>query len=296
MTLPDSPSDLSPDLPPDLRLEHLSREDLMLLVKQLSGQVKASLTERAETLEQTYEAVHNGPLQALAVLLRADDESALSDPVRSQLEEISQDLRGIYQSMRLAIQSEALYLESGLALNLEGPLTQLLQQVFEHTLERDFPGYESLQFQITPDFTPLATAELSTACKRGLCLFLQEALCNVGKHALGTTQLRVECEHNANTYCLRITDNGETPSVIESLLQSLTESPAADQQKKHQGTYQAEALAQQLKGKFLRRPNSPQGTICELIWPQLPRSSQAARGEPAASTVRAESAEPTDEW
>ena len=64
------------------------------------------------------------------------------------------------------------------------------------------------------------------------------------------------------------------------------------------GTYshEAEALAQQLKGKFLRRPNSPQGTICELIWPRIPRSSQAAHGEPAASTVRAESAEPTDEW
>ena len=248
-----------------LPVDHLGREDLLILVEQLSEQVRASLKQRSEDVERTYEAVHNGPLQELAVLLRAD--AGVSGAVRSQLEKISQDLRGIYQSMRLSIQAEALYLESGLALNLKLPLTQLLQQVFEHTLERDFPGYASLRFQITPDFTPLASAKLTPSLKRGLCLFLQEALCNVGKHAIGTTQLTVSCEHTADTYCLRIKDNGETPSVIESLLQSLTESPEVDKQERHQGTRQAKALAQQLGGKFRRCPNTPQGTICELVWP-----------------------------
>lgn len=250
-----------------LPVDHLSREDLLILVEHLSQQVELSLKQRSGDIERTYEAVHNGPLQELAVLLRAD--TCLSQPVRSQLEKISQDLRGIYQLMRLSIQDEALYLESGLALNLELPLVQLLQQVFEHTLERDFPGYASLQFQITPDFTPLATAELSAELKRGLCLFLQEALCNVGKHALGTTQLNVSCEKKSHTYCLRITDNGQTPSVVESLLQSLTDSPEIDKQRR-QGSRQAKALAQQLQGKFLRRQNSPQGTICELFWPCYP--------------------------
>lgn len=258
---------------------HLSREDLLMLVKELTQQVntlesgqlsRKLLQQRSETLEKTYEAVHNGPLQSLAVLLRAD--ASLSEPVRSQLEKISQDLRGIYQSMRLSMQDEALYLESGLSLDLDLPLDVLLQQVFEHTLARDFPGYGDLKFQITPDFTPLQTATLTTAHKRGLCLFLQEALCNVGKHAIGTTRLTVQSQHHTNenniaTYCLSITDNGKTPSIVESLLQSLIEDSQEDHKKKHQGTRQAEALAQQLNGKFRRCPNEPQGTHCELRWP-----------------------------
>lgn len=261
--------------------DHLTRQELLLLIERLTQQVtmlesqksnRQLLTQRSETLEKTYEAVHNGPLQELAILLRADAESSLGEPLRSQLEKISQDLRGIYQSMRLAMQDEALYLESGLSLDLELPLEVLLSQVFDHTLERDFEGYASLQFQITPDFSPLSTAKLTIEHKRGICLFLQEALCNVGKHAIGTTRLTVSSDkktdnNNAETYCLQIADNGQTPSIVESLLKSLIESPDSDDDNKHQGTRQAKALAQQLKGTFLRRENHPQGTICELFWP-----------------------------
>ncbi|MEL6139806.1 MAG: hypothetical protein AAFR42_20675 [Cyanobacteria bacterium J06628_6] len=280
-----------------MKFEHASRDELLEMVQHLTQQIErlqsqigidkqvqeASLTlnrqllkQRSETLERTYEAVHNGPLQELAVLLR----SGTDEPVRSQLEKISQDLRGIYQSMRLAMQDEALYLESGLSLDLDLSLDVLLQQVFEHTLERDFPGFETLQFQITPDFTPLSAAELSTEHKRGVCLFFQEALCNVGKHALGTTRLTVSCEKSVDRYRLRVADNGKPPSVIESLLQSLTESPEKAQQEKHQGTRQAKALAQQLQGKFLRRPNAPHGTICELFWPCPTETSKVESHEP----------------
>lgn len=252
-----------------LPVEHLNREELLVLVEQLKGQVRDSLNQRSETIEKTYEAVHNGPLQDLAVLLREDADGGLGEPLRSQLEKISQDLRGIYQSMRLAAQNEVLYLESGLTLNVDLPLTHLLHHVFEHTLARDFPGYAGLKFQITPDFTPLADAEqvsrLTAELKRGICLFFQEALCNVGKHSVGTTKLMASCEKKNGHYYLRVTDNGETPSVVESLLQSLTEGPETDP-KKHQGTRQAKALAQQLNGKFQRRQNEPQGTICELYW------------------------------
>ncbi|MGD1899790.1 MAG: hypothetical protein ACFB16_22940 [Phormidesmis sp.] len=172
--------------------------------------------------------------------------------------------------MRLSAQDEALYLESGLTLDFDLPLVVLLQQVFEHTLARDFPGYETLQFQVMPDFSALANTQLSVELKRGVCLFLQEALCNVGKHALGTTRLSVLCEQRAGSYWLQIIDNGQTPGMIESLLQSLTESPEVDHQERHQGSRQAKALAQQLCGKFQRRPNAEQGTICELVWPINP--------------------------
>jgi two-component sensor histidine kinase len=216
------------------------------------------LEQRAQTIERTYEAVHNGPLQELAVLLRAELGKMTDEQVRSHLHKINQDLRGIYQSMRAAVGSrqEALYLEGGLALDLTLPLPELLQQTFDHTLERDFPGFAGIRVQITPDLTPLAATSLSVEHKRGLCLFLQEALCNVGKHALGTTRLSAVCEQTAEHYRLCITDNGQGLATASH--------PITDQR----GTRQAQALAQQLGGKFQRSPNQPQGTLCELVWPK----------------------------
>jgi signal transduction histidine kinase len=216
------------------------------------------LEQRAQTIERTYEAVHNGPLQELAVLLRADLSQISVNQVRSQLHKINHDLRGIYQAMRMAVGSrqEELYLEGGLTLDLSLPLPELLLQTFDHTLERDFPGFATIQVQITPDLTALATAALAVEHKRGLCLFLQEALCNVGKHALGTTRLSVVCEQTADHYRLCIIDNG----------QGLTwDTPLITDQ---QGTRQAQALAQQLGGTFRRQPHPPQGTRCELVWPK----------------------------
>ena len=200
-----------------------------------------------------------GPLQELAVLLRTDISSFSDDQLRSQLQKINTDLRGIYQSMRGAVNnhSQALYLEGGLTLDLGSDLPGLLLQTFEHTLERDFPGFKAILFQITPDFSPLATASLDIHHKRGLCLFLQEALCNVGKHALGTTRLDVLCQHHPETYYLGIIDNG----------QGLNTDVGTDAGVGSQGTHQAQRLATALSGCFQRRSNQPQGVRCELTWP-----------------------------
>ena len=228
----------------------LAQEKSLALTQQV-------LEQRSLTIERTYEAVHNGPLQELAVLLRTDIGSFSEPQLRSQLQKINTDLRGIYQSMRGAVNNhaEALYLEGGLTLDLSLDLPELLLQTFEHTLERDFPGFKAILFQITPEFYPLAATTLSLGQKRGLCLFLQEALCNVGKHALGATRLDVVCKHHQGSYYLGIIDNGQGLSADASM--------GSDQQ----GTHQAERLAETLSGCFQRRPNLPQGVRCELVWP-----------------------------
>ncbi len=256
-----------------------AQEDALHLTQQL-------LEQRSQTIERTYEAVHNGPLQELAILLRADMESFTAVEMRSHLDKISKDLRGIYQSMRLSVgrHCEELYLENSIILSLSSPLPDLLQQIFEHTLTRDFEGFANLRFQVTPDFSPLLSANLSIEQKRGLCLFLQEALCNVGKHALGTTRLSVVCQQHADCYSLQIIDNAPAPNppvvmagvmadaMASSAAASLFENRAdlSDQQ----GTRQAQALAQQLSGTFHRRENQPSGTICELIWPVSKRQKR----------------------
>ena len=227
-----------------------AQEEALALTQQV-------LEQRSLTIERTYEAVHNGPLQELAVLLRTDISLFSHHQLRSQLQKINTDLRGIYQSMREAInhRHEILCLEDGLALDLGEDLPGLLLQTFEHTLERDFPGFKTILFQITPDFSPLATVVLPLDHKRGLCLFLQEALCNVGKHALGTTRLDIVCKREQTSYYLGIVDNG----------QGLANGIQAGSDR--QGTRQAQRLAQELSGHFQRQLNPPQGVRCELIWP-----------------------------
>lgn len=225
-----------------------AQEEALALTQQL-------LEQRSLTIERTYEAVHNGPLQELAVLLRTDISLFSAEQLRSQLQKINTDLRGIYQSMRGAVDNHVLCLEGGLVLDLSEDLPGLLLQTFEHTLERDFPGFKTILFQITPDFSPLAAASLSLDHRRGLCLFLQEALCNVGKHALGTTRLDILCEQRRDSYYLGIVDNGQGLSIDETAV--------SDQQ----GTRQAQRLASALVGQFQRQANIPRGVRCELVWP-----------------------------
>ncbi len=123
------------------------------------------------------------------------------------------------------------------------------------TLRRNFQGFTTIKTYIPPNFKPLEDCYLSTKQKRGLCIFLQEALCNVGKHAIGATSLDVICTREKSWYRLSIIDNGA----------GMTSS--CNHKAGGRGTEQAQELARQLKGKFHRLPHTPQGTICELTWP-----------------------------
>lgn len=216
------------------------------------------LEQRRITIEHTYDAVHNGPLQQLAVILRSLGERDLSTEwLRSQLQELNQEIRSIYESMRqkTLTYGNSLYLNGNLLLDLKTSIADLLYQVYDRTLDREFPGFATIRTYIPPDFKPLERCYLNSTQKRGLCLFLEEALCNVGKHAIGTTRLDVTCTKEAGWYSIQIIDNGVGMGSISHSRLS-----------KQRGTKQAQELARQLRGKFHRRQNFPQGTICELTW------------------------------
>ena len=196
--------------------------------------------QRSMTLKRTYDAVHNGPLQTLAAILRTLDES----PLRSQLESLNQELRSVYDSMK----QELLSGKSRYVL----PISELLYQAYEETIQRDLPGFASLQVCIPPNFNLLKDCDLSSEQKQGLCIFLQEALCNVGKHAIAASRLDVVCTHQCNQWSLQILDDGVNDYDKDS--------PPG------RGTEQAKELARSLGGQFFRRFRSPQGTACELTW------------------------------
>ncbi|MBE9064402.1 CHASE2 domain-containing protein [cf. Phormidesmis sp. LEGE 11477] len=224
--------------------------------------MRFELAQRRATIERTYEAVHNGPLQRLSALSRQINShqtnstvSLSREQVEHQLRSLNTEMRNIFETMRQETFShrDSLYIDDSTFLDLQQPISDLLYQVYEYTLNQPLPGFRQIRAFITPIFENFSEARLTLEDKRGLCLFLQESLLNVGNHAMEATRLDVVCLFERDIYRLQIVDNGV----------GLDSSGPA-----RQGTRQAIAIARQLNGEFQRRPYQPRGTLCELSWPK----------------------------
>nr|WP_238718491.1 CHASE2 domain-containing protein [Petrachloros mirabilis] len=218
--------------------------------------LRSRIDERRRTIEQTFNVIHNGPLQTLATILRrVQDQTLTQAELLQALANLNSEIRELGEHLKQGVlsQEESLYLRSGLKLDLNPPLHELLYEVYSTTLERDFPGFKTLKVKAR-SFDPLKDHTLSLEQKRELCRFLEESLCNVGKHAEGATRLSVTGEVNQGWYVLRILDNG--PGLIST--------------KEGEGTKQCLRLKHQLKGRFKRESIHPRGTLCELMWPVTP--------------------------
>lgn len=214
--------------------------------------LRTSIAERQLVIDSMFDTIHNGPLQTLASLLRsARDQNLPPQVLLAELEHLNCELRAVYQSVQRDVtNADSICLADGLEINLQAPLHEVLYTVYCRTLERDFPCFKTLKVKVRT-FDPIEDRRLSIEQKRGLCRFLEESLCNVGKHATGVTRLSATCTYKEGWYTLSVTDNGVgIGSSVEG-----------------RGTQQSKNLARQLKGSFVRSPLSPQGTRCELNWP-----------------------------
>ncbi|MBW4454251.1 MAG: CHASE2 domain-containing protein [Nostoc indistinguendum CM1-VF10] len=218
--------------------------------------LRAQINERQNTIQHTFTIIHNGPLQTLAYGLkhmRAQDIPY--EQLVGQFEKLNQEIREIGEFLKLEAltKEESLRLGSGLILELNRPLHDLLYEVYSSTLERqEFEHFKTLKVKIR-NFDPIDDKYLSREYKREICLFLEEALCNVGKHAQGVKRVQASGVYSANKYKLSVKDNG---SGIQSKLEN-------------KGTKHFKLLAKQLGGEFRRESLSPCGTICELSWTPL---------------------------
>jgi hypothetical protein len=219
--------------------------------------LRLGMKTRQAVIENIFETIHNGPLQSLAKVLklvrcRDITTQELLPEIEQELEKLNYELRGIYEFLQQEYphQNNKLYLGNNLAISLQDPLHEVLYQVYSYTLDRNFPCFKSIKVKIHA-FEPIDERYLNLDQKRGISRFLEEALCNVGKHATGATKLQVTCSLSAGWYTLQIIDNG----IGKNLRQQ------------GRGTQQFINIARQLKGKFRRSPLSPQGTICKLSWP-----------------------------
>lgn len=215
--------------------------------------LRSQIEERQNTIAYTFDVIHNGPLQTLAYGLRhMRAKDVPLEQLINQFEKLNQEIREISEFLKLEAlgEKQVLRLGSGLILDLNRPLHDLLYEVYSATLERkDFENFHTLKVKIR-NFEPIDEKNLTREQKRSICLFLEEALCNVGKHAAGVKRIQASGEYCANQYNLWVKDNG---SGIKSNLEN-------------KGTKSSKLLAKQLKGNFRRESLSPKGTICELSW------------------------------
>ncbi|MEG3843143.1 CHASE2 domain-containing protein [Microcoleus sp. herbarium14] len=238
-------------------------------------ELRLRLEERQFAIEQTFNAIHSGPLQTLVQILRTAQGEATPSPFLPELQRLSHELRAVYGSVQLdAIADEPhLRMGSAIELALQAPLHELLYTVYSNTLEQELPYLNTIKFKIV-QFDPLNTSHLRLEHKRGLCRFLEEALCNVGKHAIATTRLTVICTQEGDRQVIRVADNGSGQLSDAEALSSteidrdreITEDPNSQLQPSGLGTQLAKNLAKQLGGTFRRYPNQPRGMVCELTW------------------------------
>lgn len=208
---------------------------------------------RQHTIERTFVEIHNGPLQTLANILRhVQDQDLEPNRLLEELKDLNWEIRevGEYLKLEALDRKESLRLGSGLILDLKIPIRDLLYEVYSHTLQRNFPSFKTLKVKAY-SFEPIEEQYLSLEQKRELCQFLEEALCNVGKHSKKLTRLSATGSSNKGWYTLSIKDNGS--SICSSF--------------EGRGTKQCLNLAKKLKGNFKRTCLGEKGTLCELTWP-----------------------------
>jgi signal transduction histidine kinase len=234
---------------------------------QYYAQIVERQSIRQQAMEQAFTQIHNGPLQTLALLLRdVQLETTPSPQLFQRLHDLNAEIRAVGRSLTdeaLPEQQEAaaldtldtatfeqtLRLAEGTCIDLNRPLHNLLHEVYALTLKRNLPYFQTLRVKVR-NFAPLEQPTLTLEMKRDLCLWLEEALCNVGKHAQGTTRIVVTGQHHEGQYVLKVEDNGAGLK------------PGQGQQ----GTKQCNLLAQRLGGQFRRESLPKGGVICSLSW------------------------------
>ena len=222
--------------------------------------LKSQINERQSTIEYTFTIIHNGPLQTLANALSNLRTQELSqEKIILQLEKLNTEIRDIgdFLKQEALNNEEILRLGSGLILDLKKPVNELFYEVYSSTLQRNDLKYLCAIKVKTRSFEPIDDKHLDIEYKRELCQFLEESLCNVGKHAKGAKRIQVTGKNLDGWYTLSIKDNG-------CGINSSTES---------KGTKQCKNLAHKLAGTFKRESISPRGCLCEITWPLVVRKN-----------------------
>jgi CHASE2 domain-containing sensor protein/two-component sensor histidine kinase len=219
--------------------------------------------QRKRIIEETFNLIHNGPLQRIAYLIRTAHEGRnASSDMLPQLKEINSELRSLGEELRQEslFADDSFSLGSGHRISASISLDKSLYEVYQNTLERtDLENFRSILFK-TVKFDPIEDELLNFEKKKRICLFLEEALVNVGKHAKQASRLKVVGQATSSTYTLCVEDRATVPSV----------EPTSS--RRGYGTTHFLKTQRMLRGNFSRTTlynshSQPVGTCCVLSWP-----------------------------
>ena len=214
---------------------------------------QAQVEERRKVIERTFNIIHNVSLQKISIILndvRSDQET--NSFIEKELEELSQGIReiGDYLKEEELNYEQSLYLEDGDKLDLNNELHELFHQVYSRTLKRNFSAFKTINVKIR-SFDKISSDKIDFEKKRELCRYLEEAICNVGKHSSNATSLVVVGKNFQGFYTLTVEDNGNIEVPIN---------------RQGEGTKYALKLSRKLKGEFKREHIPEIGTLCKLKW------------------------------
>lgn len=226
---------------------------------------KQQLALRQNTIEDTFTAIHNGPLQVLASILRSVREEELQqERLLAQLESLNREIRLLGEQLvepfeKLNVsdfessnheRAIARIIVNGKKIPLDQPLHLLWRTVYDETLKRaNFPHFKTIKAKVV-EFEPLESEYFNSRQKQKLAEFLEEALCNVGKHAEGATRLIVTGTKHKDRYTLCVRDNGK----------------GLNSNYEGRGTKQLRNLEQCFDGNWRRENSSKKGALCEFTW------------------------------
>lgn len=251
-----------PVVPPLLVFGTISLYGLGLTTSVYEKTLQARLEERQQVINAAFNTIHNGPIQELSYTNRLLNSGVNLSHIAPRLRDLELSLRDLKTRLAEEIPDEQI--------GEYQTLQEALYEVYSQTLQRDFPGFQSLKVKSVA-FDPMADEGLSPRDRHQIGQFLEEALCNVGKHAIAPTRLTVICQSRDRTNHIRVEDNGHSPRAAGSAPQTYSPPISGGW-----GTQQSRQLAQRLGGRFDRGPLSPRGTYCELVWPLQPQTSQAS--------------------
>lgn len=186
------------------------------------------------------------------LLTNIRDDIVPKEELVQELERVNNEIRSLEMTLPREVfnAEEILRLRGNIVIDLKLPLHELLDEVYRTITDRnEFLCFQTLKVKI-PQFDPITPMDLSLDNKRRIGQFLEEALCNVGKHAKNVTRLTVIGKKEGNFYQLTVKDNGNP----------------CNTRKEGKGTRQMKRIAAKIGGRF-KRKFLDDGTYCELKWP-----------------------------
>jgi len=213
--------------------------------------LKNQINIRQKAIDDFYDKIHTPALQTLALLLREIEQQKITvmndqQGLIMKLKQIDQEIRNAYEEI------EKFTLYSDLTNNNNSQSSFSKVNLFNKTYQETIQKYALDHLALIAGFENFKEEDLNFVQKQNLCLFIEEMLINIKRHAQGVKRIIVEGKIEQNFYILKIEDNGI--GITDDGLNRLPNKKFIKR------------LEKQLNGKFTVNRLPKRGTLCQFTW------------------------------